>query len=110
MTTSAIIILSALLGGSICVNIAASASKKRLVKRFDRLKARIEEIKTDHRDENARYFILQHTTGICSVYRFVSDTNVGSILIKKFDTTDSEYNHNEATELVETLEKTLCYD
>lgn len=110
MTTTAIIILSALLGASICVNIAASASKKRMSGRIARLKGQISEFKDDAISGDARYFICSHINGICSVYRAVPGSRTPTVLIKKFDTADADYNRNEADELVENLEKTLCYD
>lgn len=110
MTTAAIIILSAFLGGSICVNIAASASKKRMSKRISNLKARIAEYDEDRLTANARYYYLQHVSGFCTVYRMVAGSNTPGVLIKKFDTEDAEYNRNEAVELIDNLEKTLCYD
>lgn len=110
MTTTAIIILSALLGASICINIATSASKKRMSERIGRLKGQISEFKDNAAAGDARYFTCLHINGIYSVYRAVPGSKSPAVLIKRFDTADADYNRNEADELVENLAKTLCYD
>lgn len=111
MTTTAIIILSALLGGSICINIAASVSKKRLADRIDSLRNRLAEQDAD-RHSVGTYWIGRFEERVCKVYRttYRLDGEPINTLIKAFDTDDADYNYNEAVELVDNLKRTLCYD
>lgn len=113
MEITATIILSVLLGGSMCINIASSAQRKRLNQRIASLKDKKHESDMERERRKVRYSILSFSEGCCSVYR-VSYTTDGAplyyTLIKTFDTNDAEYNYNEAVELKDNLEKELCYD
>ncbi len=113
MTTTAIIILSALLGASLCVNLAASVRRKRLALTITRLKGQKRESDTERESSKVKFRIFTITKGRFAVYR-VSYTTDGSplyhTLIKTFDTDDAEYNRNEAEGLVDNLGKELCYD
>lgn len=108
MTTTAIIILSVLLGGSVCLNIAASTTRKHLRARVKRLKGDISSLEEERENPFVKFCTASYGLGTWYVYGVGSQG--GYTLIKTFDTKDEEYNYNEAVELVENLERTLCYD
>ncbi len=112
MTTTAIIILSVLLGGSVCMNIAGSVQRKRKNAKIDALKRRINNQNEERESADMRYHIYGYENGHYSVYRVTAPYTIEAFhtLIKTFDTNDSEYNYNEAVELKESLERKLCYD
>lgn len=108
MTTTAIIILSALLGGSICLNLFHSAARKRLRERVTRLKDRLNALRDEEEMPFKCFIAHSRDNGHWAVYGV--GPSYERRLIRVFDTDDVEYNMNEANELVENLERTLCYD
>lgn len=113
MTTLAIIIVSALFGISLCANIIIHASKNRLLGRIGKLREKIRMSDNERESAKVSYRMFTGASGACSVYRIsygVDGMPHYHTLIKSFDTDDAEYNRNEAIELIDNLEKTLCYD
>lgn len=109
MTTIAISILSVLFGGSVCLYMMAMATNKRLRESLGRAKARLADLEAERGMQGGSYVIEADSFGCYSVFH-IGPAHGTRTLVKVFDTRDSEYNLNEAVELVDYLKKSLCYD
>lgn len=108
MSTTAIIILSALLGLSVCFNVIQSAVKKHQRERIARLKTNISTLTDNMETPFSDFLVREQGYGTWAVYGVGLSAELW--LIKKFDTADAEYNLNGAMELADNLRRELCYE
>lgn len=106
--TTTIIILSTLLGLSLCFNVIQSAVKNHQRERIIRLKTNISALTDDMEAPFNDFLVRGQGYGVWAVYGVGLSAELW--LIKKFDTADAEYNLNGAMELADNLGRDLCYD